>query len=134
MSSTTATKVAVVQHNAGTDVEANLSTLTTLSRQAAAEGAQLIAWAEAFAYLGRHEGKQEILEPLPAGGPILRRCQALAQELDCALLLGGFHEAIPDDPQRCFNTSVYLDQTGSIQALYRKIHLFDVNIVDGPQL
>ena len=134
MSSTTATKVAVVQHNAGTDVEVNLSTLTTLSRQAAAEGAQLIAWAEAFAYLGRHEGKQEILEPLPAGGPILRRCQALAQELDCALLLGGFHEAIPDDPQRCFNTSVYLDQTGSIQALYRKIHLFDVNIVDGPQL
>ena len=118
MSSTTATKVAVVQHNAGTDVEANLSTLTTLSRQAAAEGAQLIAWAEAFAYLGRHEGKQEILEPLPAGGPILRRCQALAQELDCALLLGGFHEAIPDDPQRCFNTSVYLDQTGSIQGLY----------------
>ena len=44
MSSTTATKVAVVQHNAGTDVEANLSTLTTLSRRAAAEGAQLIAW------------------------------------------------------------------------------------------
>ena len=83
MSNTASTKVAVVQHNAGTDVEANLSTLTKLSRQAAAEGAQLITWAEAFAYLGRHEGKQEILEPLPTGGPILRRCQALAQELDC---------------------------------------------------
>ena len=52
MSSDTPTKVAVVQHNAGVDVEANLSTLTLLSRQAAAEGAQLITWAEAFAYLG----------------------------------------------------------------------------------
>ena len=134
MPSTQATKVAVVQHNAGADVEANLTTLTTLSQQAAAEGARLITWAEAFAYLGRHEGKQEILEALPEGGPILRRCQALAQQLDCDLLLGGFHEAIPEDPQRCYNTSVYLDSTGSIKALYRKIHLFDVNIPDGPQL
>ena len=33
-------KVAVVQHNAGTDVERNLSTLETLSKQAASEGAQ----------------------------------------------------------------------------------------------
>ena len=134
MSSDTPTKVAVVQHNAGVDVEANLSTLTLLSRQAAAEGAQLITWAEAFAYLGRHEGKQEILEALPEGGPILRRCQELAQQLNCALLLGGFHEAIPEDTQRCHNTSVYLDETGAVKALYRKIHLFDVNIVDGPQL
>jgi hypothetical protein len=38
-----ATKVAVVQHNAGTDVEQNLSTLETLSKQAASEGAGLIA-------------------------------------------------------------------------------------------
>ena len=37
-----AMQVAVVQHNAGTDVERNLSTLETLSSQAASEGAQLI--------------------------------------------------------------------------------------------
>ena len=91
------TKVAVVQHNAGTDVEQNLSTLETLSKQAASEGAGLIAWAEAFAYLGRHDGKKEILEQLPEGGPILRRCQQLARTLGCDLLLGGFHEAMPDD-------------------------------------
>ena len=64
------TKVAVIQHNAGTDVEKNLSTLEILSKQAAGEGAEIICWAEAFAYLGRHEGKLEILEPLPEGGPI----------------------------------------------------------------
>jgi predicted amidohydrolase len=39
------TKVAVVQHNAGSDVEKNLSTLETLSQQAANDGAGLIAWA-----------------------------------------------------------------------------------------
>ncbi len=129
-----ATKVAVVQHNAGTDVEQNLSTLETLSSQAANDGAELITWAEAFAYLGRHDGKKSILEPLPEGGPIFQRCQALARSLNCDLLLGGFHEAMPQDPDRCYNTSVYLNRQGDITGMYRKIHLFDVSIPDGPQL
>lgn len=128
------TKVAVVQHNAGTDVEQNLSTLEILSKQAASEGPGFIAWPEAFAYLGRHDGKKAILEPLPGGGPILRRCQILAKTLDCDLLLGGFHEAMLEDPDRCYNTSVYLNRQGEIAATYRKIHLFDVSIPNGPQL
>ena len=132
--STTSVAVAVVQHCAGADVEANLATLEAHTRAAAAAGAQVVGWAEAFAYLGRHEGKQEMLEPLPEGGPILQRCQALAAELDIELLLGGFHEAIPDDPGRCYNTSVYLNASGEIAAQYRKIHLFDVDIKDGPTL
>ena len=130
----TATMVAVVQHNAGTDVEQNLSTLETLSAQAASEGAQLVTWPEAFAYLGRHDGKKEILESLPEGGPILERCQRLARTLNCDLLLGGFHEAMPGDAERCYNTSVYLNSHGEIIATYRKIHLFDVSIPNGPQL
>jgi len=129
-----ARQVAIVQHCAGTDVSANLAKLERLSRQASDAGAEIICWPEAFAYLGRHAGKQDILEPLPAGGPILERCQTLAQELNCELLLGGFHEAIPNDPQRCYNTSVYLTANGTIEALYRKIHLFDVDIQDGPSL
>ena len=103
-----------------------------LSTQAASEGAQLVTWPEAFAYLGRHEGK-EILESLPEGGPILERCQRLARTLNCDLLLGGFHEAMPGDAempqhQRVFNSH------GEIIATYRKIHLFDVSIPNGPQL
>ena len=128
------TSVAVVQHNAGIDVQANLDKLADLSRRARDEGAQVICWAEAFAYLGRHDGKREILEPLPSGGPILDQCRALARELDCELLLGGFHEAMPEDPQRCYNTSVYLDRSGEVRGTYRKIHLFDVDIKDGPSL
>jgi len=128
------TKIAVVQHNAGTDVEQNLSTLETLTSQAAGEGAKIVCWAEAFAYLGRHEGKLEILERLPEGGPILKRCQSLAKRLNVEILLGGFHEADPDNIDRCFNTSVYLSDQGQIVDIYRKIHLFDVDIVNGPRL
>ena len=128
------TQIAVVQHSAGIDVEQNLSTLETLTTQAANEGAKVICWAEAFAYLGRHEGKLEILEHLPEGGPILKRCQSLAKKLGVELLLGGFHEADPTDPSRCFNTSLYLSDQGEIVNIYRKIHLFDVDITNGPRL
>ena len=128
------TQIAVVQHSAGIDVEQNLSTLETLTTQAANEGAKIICWAEAFAYLGRHEGKLEILEHLPEGGPILKRCQSLAKKLGVELLLGGFHEADPTDPSRCFNTSLYLSDQGEIVNIYRKIHLFDVDITNGPRL
>lgn len=131
---TLTTQVAVIQHCAGVDVEANLSKLEMLSRQAASAGAQVICWAEAFAYLGRHDGKVDILEPLPEGGPILARCTALARELNCELLLGGFHEALPHSPTQCYNTSVFLTRSGAIAAFYRKIHLFDVDIEDGPSL
>ena len=126
--------VAVVQHCATTDVEKNLSTLELLSAQAAAEGATVICWAEAFAYLGPHAGKLDILEHLPEGGPILQRCQQLAQKLGCQLLLGGFHESVPEDPTRCYNTSVFLSESGEVLACYRKIHLFDVDITNGPRL
>lgn len=129
-----ATSVAVVQHCATTDVVENLRTLEKLTHRAAEAGAEVVTWAEAFAYLGSHAGKIEILEPLPEGGPILERCQNLAQALGIELLLGGFHEAVPDDKQKCFNTSIYLDKNGDIQAMYRKIHLFDVDIKDGPRL
>ena len=128
------TSVAVVQHCAGTDVTANMATLSNLTRAAAAEGAQVICWAEAFAYLGSHDGKKAILEPLPSGGPILAECQTLARDLNIELLLGGFHETDPADPERCYNTSVYLGRSGEILSTYRKIHLFDVDITDGPRL
>ncbi|MEM7100720.1 MAG: carbon-nitrogen hydrolase family protein [Pseudomonadota bacterium] len=129
-----ATRVALVQHCAGTDVEKNMATLEQYTRQAVAEGADVVMWPEAFAYLGSHRGKVEILEDLPAGGPILKQCQALGRELSCELLLGGFHERMPGDEQRCFNTSVYLGRDGEILAQYRKIHLFDVDIENGPKL
>lgn len=128
------TKVAVVQHCATADVAANLTRLAELTGEAASRGAQIVCWAEAFAYLGAHAGKKEILEPLPAGGPILEQCQLLAQTHGIELLLGGFHEAMPNDDERCFNTSVFLDAHGAVKATYRKIHLFDVDIPNGPQL
>lgn len=47
----------------------------------------------------------------------------------------GIHEPASDDPlSRTKNTLVYLDSNGDLVARYQKIHLFDVDIPNGPIL
>jgi deaminated glutathione amidase len=128
-----ALRAAVVQMRSTPDVAANLQRADALVREARALGAELVLLPEAFAYLGPDEGKLAVLEALPQGGPILAMFQTLARELDCELVLGGFHERA-SDPGRAFNTCVHLGSDGGIVSLYRKIHLFDVELADGTSL
>jgi deaminated glutathione amidase len=127
------TQVAVVQLNSTAEVEANLAAAERQVRRAAAAGAALVVLPEAFAYLGPELGQRAIAEPLPAGGPILARCQGWARELGVELLLGGFWESRQSD-DRVYNASVHLGRDGGVKAVYRKIHLFDVELADGTKL
>lgn len=45
----------------------------------------------------------------------------------------GIHEPT-QDRERVKNTLIWIDQEGKIAQRYQKIHLFDVNIKDGPVL
>lgn len=128
-----AVQVAAVQHCATTDVAGNLDVVEQLALDARDAGAEVVMTAEAFAYIGPDRGKRALLEPLPSGGPILDRCRRLAVRLGCDLVLGGFHEAAPD-AGKAFNTCVHLDAGGEVAALYRKIHLFDIELADGTEL
>jgi predicted amidohydrolase len=56
--------------------------------------------------------------------------QALARETGAWLLLGGFPERAAD-PSRIRNTSVLLRADGAVASIYRKIHLFDVDVPGG---
>ncbi|MDH5675313.1 MAG: carbon-nitrogen hydrolase family protein [Myxococcales bacterium] len=125
--------VAAIQMTSTGDVEANLESALALSAAAADDGAALIVLPECFAYLGPEEGKLAIAEPLPGGGPILARLSAFAAERGVELLLGGFWERA-EDPARVRNACVHLDQSGQVRAVYRKIHLFDVDLADGTKL
>jgi predicted amidohydrolase len=129
----TRNRVAAVQLCATPDVGANLESAHRLARAAREAGADVVMLPEAFAFLGPDRDKQKILEPLPDGGPILEQCRRLATELGCDLILGGFHERGPHEGLS-FNTCVHLDARGDIAALYRKIHLFDVQLDDGTAL
>ena len=115
------------------NVERNLSTALGLSREAISDGAQLVVLPECFAFLGPEEGKLPLAEALPAGGPILKRFAELARETGTELVLGGFWEC-GAEAAKVRNACVHLDGTGEVRAVYRKIHLFDVDLPDGTKL
>jgi deaminated glutathione amidase len=121
--------VAVVQLDATDDVDANIERATSLAGQAAATGARLVVLPEYLHYRGTDEGFRASARPIP--GPFTDALAATAREHDTWILLGSVAERSLD-PDRPYNTSVLIDPTGSITATYRKIHLFDVAVDDGP--
>jgi deaminated glutathione amidase len=134
--------VAAIQLTSTDDVARNLETSGHLVAEAAASGAKLIGLPENFAYLGSdRDHRLSLAERLtnPAEpGPILSAMQRAARQSGAWLLLGGFPEmsddptpATPAQPKRIRNTSVLLAPSGEIAALYRKIHLFDVDVPGG---
>ncbi len=94
----------------------------------AAAGARLVATPENTNYLGPHEEKVRRAEPLD--GPTVGRFAGLAREHGVFLLLGSYNERAPDE-RRCYNTSVLYSPHGHVLAVYRKIHLFDVDVPGG---
>lgn len=126
-------KIAAVQMTSTEDVERNLATARRLARAAAEDGAALVVLPECFAFLGPENGKLAVAESLPAGGPILDRFRALAREKDLEIVLGGFWEK-GSDARKVKNACVHLRADGEVAAVYRKIHLFDVDLPDGTKL
>lgn len=127
------TKVGVVQMTSTPDVESNLRSVERLVAAAAEDGATLVVVPECFAYLGPDGGSLAVAEPLPEGGPILARMAALARAHRVQLVLGGFWER-GASPTKVRNACVHLGADGAVRAIYRKIHLFDVDLADGTRL
>ncbi len=129
--------IAAVQMTSGEDVDANLERCRELVREAATAGALIVGLPENFAYLGSSQDHRlAIAEELPLAGerqepgPILTAMRALALKAGVWLLLGGFPER-GRDGTRIRNTSLLLDPEGTIVAVYRKLHLFDVDVPGG---
>jgi deaminated glutathione amidase len=116
---------AAVQLQCTSDAEANLATAEALIRRAAGYGAKLVATPENTDFLGPHDQKVRRAEPVD--GPVTARFAALAGELGIHLLLGSFAER-STEPSRCHNTSVLFGPHGQRLEVYRKLHLFDVDV------
>ena len=124
---TTRYLAAALQMNSTSDTTANEQMAVDLVRQAVSRGARFVSTPENTNYLGPHEEKVRLAEPLD--GPTCRLFSGLAAELKIFLLLGSFNEK-STDPLCCHNSSVLFSPTGEIEAVYRKIHLFDVEVGD----
>jgi len=120
--------IAATQMTSGADKAANLETAARLVRKAAKFGAQLIGLPENFAWMGPEPERDANAEALD--GPTLLQISQLARELSVTILGGSVLER--GAPQgRLYNTSVLFGPDGQRLAVYRKIHLFDVEVGDG---
>jgi len=121
---------ACVQLNGSSDVERNLRVTERLVRQAAASGATLVATPEATTYLGPHDRKARLAEPLD--GPTHQRLGLLARELGITLVVGSVAERweppAGEPLDRAYNTTLVFGPDGRRLASYRKVHLFDVDL------
>ncbi|HVY78458.1 MAG TPA: carbon-nitrogen hydrolase family protein [Solirubrobacterales bacterium] len=117
-------RAAVVQLNSTGEVPRNLEAAERLVRDAAAGGAELIALPEKWNLLAAGEELLAGAESLD--GPSLGAARAWARELGVHLLAGSVCERGPEG--KAFNTSVLVGADGEDLAVYRKIHMFDVDV------
>jgi len=120
-------RAAAVQLTSTHDKPHNLRTADRLTREAAADGAELIVLPEKFNLLGTpehyHEGAEEL------DGPTITWARATAAELRVDLVAGSIVER-REGRDKFSNTSVHVGPDGEVRGVYRKIHMFDV-VVDG---
>jgi predicted amidohydrolase len=121
-------RAAAIQLNASDDVDRNLETADRLVRRAAALGAELIVLPETWTVMGARE--QMIAGAQPLDGPAIAWARATAAQLGVDLIAGSLSER-RDGERLLSNTSVHIEPNGNFGAIYRKIHLFDVEIDGG---
>jgi predicted amidohydrolase len=118
-------RVAAVQLTSTADRERNLATADRLTRAAAAAGAELVVLPEKWAVLGTPEETAAGAEPFD--GPALTWARATARELGIDLVAGSIAERVPDRDKGS-NTCAHIGPDGDVRAVYRKLHMFDVEV------
>lgn len=143
-------RVAAVQLNSTADKAANMEAADRLTRAAVADGARLIVLPEKWSVLGSDEHLRAGAETLD--GPAISWAREIARELSIDLVAGSIAECLQthrsdsgklanasgspggladtagSDNGRLANTSVHIDPQGELRAVYRKLHMFDVEV------
>ena len=117
-------RAAAVQLNSNGDKDRNLATAERLVRAAAADGGEFVALPEKWNLLGG--GEELVAGAEPLDGPSLSAARGWARELSIHLLAGSISER-GGEGEKASNTSVLIGPEGDDLAIYRKIHMFDVD-------
>ena len=118
-------RAAAIQLSSTPDAARNLAAADRLVRAAAKAGAQLVVLPEKWPVLGDEETTAAGRQPLD--GEALSWARSVARELGIDLVAGSIAERVPDR-DRGSNTSVHVGPDGDVRAVYRKIHMFDVEV------
>jgi len=96
-----------------------------LTRAAAADGARLIVLPEKWTAMGSDEDLRAGAETLD--GAAVGWARAIARELGVDLVAGSILERVAGQA-KLSNTSPHVSPRGEVMALYRKVHMFDVEV------
>jgi deaminated glutathione amidase len=118
-------RVAAVQLNSTAEKAANMAIADRLTRAAAADGARLILLPEKWTAMGSDDDLRAAAETLD--GPAISWARAVARELEVDLVAGSILERVAGR-EKLANTSVHVDPRGEVMAVYRKVHMFDVEV------
>ena len=125
-------RVAAIQMNSGPDVAANLELAERLIAEAAGDDCRLVALPENFALMAERGRDKARHAEQPGEGPIQAFLSAAAAQHRLWIVAGSMPLVSPAiSDERVYGACPVYDDNGVQRALYRKIHLFDVDLDDG---
>ena len=125
-------KAAAIQMNSTDDVATNLSLADELLARASLEGATLAVLPENFALMPRRSREKTVHAETPGNGPIQEFLADAASRHGLWIVAGSLPLKSPD-PARTYGACLVIDDSGRRRDIYRKIHLFDVDLEDSDE-
>ena len=119
-------RVACVQLTSRADKAANLATTERLVARAAATGADLVALPEKWNAIGNPDVLHAAAETLEDGESV--EAMRSWARMHGITLVGGSITERREGREKLSNTCLVFDPEGEVAAIYRKIHLFDVDV------
>ena len=129
MTETAVPLAAAVQMHSGDDLAGNLEQAKSLLEEASGKGAVLAVLPENFALMPRRSRQKTEIAERPGDGPIQTFLSGTAERLNLWIVAGSLPLVSPDS-RRTYGASLVFDPAGALRAVYRKIHLFDVDLAD----
>ncbi|GGN59658.1 carbon-nitrogen hydrolase family protein [Oceanobacillus indicireducens] len=123
-------KVAAIQMDSQNDKQENIKKADSMIREAVLKGAELVTLPEYFNFIGEEKEEEENAEYIESGETVVF-LKNIAKELNVWLHGGSILEKV-DGNEKYYNTTLFINKNGEVVSAYRKIHLYDVEINNGP--
>lgn len=123
-------RLAVAQMTSTSAHASNVAIVESLCVKAKQQGALLLALPECFAFIGS-QASETLAQATTLDAKPFSAYRELAKKHKLWLSCGGFHEKQGD---KVSNSHIILNDQGDIVEVYRKMHLFDVEIPGGAVL
>jgi deaminated glutathione amidase len=118
-------KVAILQIHSSTEKKENLRRALELVKDSKSGGADLVVFPEfLMAFSPANQTAKELAEIAePLGGPFTTALQEAAKGTHTAIV-ATIYETSPI-PDRVYDSALWIDTSGNIAEIYRKVHLYD---------